>query len=134
MKMEFKPTRRNAIRAFTALASTTVLGAAMTTAARADSGNGGAFLLVTHKVDDFDRWLAVFESTRALKRKYGWKQSSVFSVDGDRNHVMVLEEFGSLERAKAFAASPELKAAMGKAGVSGPPEIRFVSMVSRAKA
>ena len=69
-----------------------------------------------------------------MKKKFGWKQSSVYSVDGDRNNVMVIEEFGSLDKAKAFAASPELKAAMGKAGVAGPPEVRFVTPVAHTKA
>jgi hypothetical protein len=45
-----------------------------------------------------------------------------------------MEEFASLEKAQAFAGSPELKAAMGKAGVAGPPVIHFISPVSRAKA
>lgn len=45
-----------------------------------------------------------------------------------------MEEFGSVERAKAFAASPELREAMGKAGVIGPPEIRFLQTAATAKA
>jgi quinol monooxygenase YgiN len=78
--------------------------------------------------------VAAVDTYPASKKKFGWKQSSVYSVDGDRNNVMVIEEFGSLDRAKAFAASPELKAAMGKAGVAGPPEVRFVTPVAHTKA
>ena len=129
--MKSKQTRRQTLRALGVIASTTALGTGQHAAA---ADGGGAFLLVTHKVEDFDRWLPVFEGTAALKRKHGWKQSTVYSVDGDRNNVLVMEEFASLEKAQAFAGSPELKAAMGKAGVAGPPVIHFISPVSRAKA
>jgi uncharacterized protein (DUF1330 family) len=129
MNSKILPTRRQTI---TAVASATLASAALS--GRAQAGAGGAFLIVTHKVEDYDKWLPVFEGTAALKKKFGWKQSTVYSVDGDRNNVMVMEEFPSLEKAKAFATSPELKAAMGKAGVAGAPEIRFVSPVSHAKA
>ena len=106
--------------------------AAAVPAARA--AEAGVFLVVTHKVADFDKWKVGYDGTAALKRGYGWKNSSIFSVDGDRNNVMVMEEFGSLDRAKAFASSAELRDAMGKAGVMGPPEIRFIQAVARAKA
>ena len=127
MKTKLLPTRRQSLQALTVLTT-----AAAVRPARA--GGGGAFLVVTHQVEDFDRWLPVFESTSALKKTYGWKQSAVYSIDGNRNNVMVMEEFASLDKAKAFASSPELKAAMGKAGVAGPPVIHFISPVSRAKA
>ena len=84
-----------------------------------------------HKVGDFERWKPVFDATAALKRGYGWKQFSVFAIDGDRNNVLVMEEFDTMANAKALAASPDLKAAMGKAGVMGPPGIRFISAVAR---
>ena len=127
MKSKLLPTRRQSLQALTIIT-------AAATAGSARAAGGGTFLVVTHKVEDYDRWLPVFESTSGLKRKYGWKQSAVYSVDGDRNNVMVMEEFASLEKAKAFAASPELKAAMGKAGVAGPPVIQFIKSVSQAKA
>ena len=130
MKSNPMPTRRQSLQALT-LATTAAATAARPARAAAP---GGSFLVVTHKVEDYDRWLPVFENTAALKKKHGWKQSMVYSIDGDRNNVMVIEEFASLDKAKAFAGSPELKAAMGKAGVAGPPVIQFISAVSRAKA
>jgi hypothetical protein len=59
---------------------------------------------VTHKVENFDRWRAVFDSVNPAKRNYGWKQSNVFSIDGDKNDVMVMEEYGSIEKAKGLFA------------------------------
>ena len=134
MKSKLLPTRRQTLQAVTQVATVALASATVVVSGHAQAGASGAFLIVTHKVEDYDKWLPVFEGTAALKKKFGWKQSTVYSVDGDRNNVMVMEEFASLDKAKAFAGSPELKAAMGKAGVAGPPEIRFVSPVAHATA
>ena len=104
----------------------------MKTAQQASTQTAGAWLVATHKVADFERWKPVFEGVAELKRRFGWKQSSVFAIDGDRNNVLVMEEFDTLEHARAFATSPELKAAMGEAGVVSAPEIRFGRIVARA--
>lgn len=126
MKTARSPKRRQALQALTLLATAAVVPA------RAEES--GAWIAVTHKVESFERWRPVFDGTATMKRGYGWKQSWVFAIDGDPNNVLVLEEFGSMQRARAFASSPELKAAMGKAGVLGPPEIRFLSSAARAHA
>jgi hypothetical protein len=39
------------------------------------------------------------------------------------NDVFVIHDFATTEKAKAFLASDELKNAMQKAGVKGPPHI-----------
>jgi len=99
--------------------------------ATATSGqNSGAWVVTTHRVEDFARWKPVFDGTATLKHGYGWKRSSVYMIDGDRNNVLVMEEFDSLGHARAFASSPELKAAMGKAGVVGVPETWVVTEVA----
>jgi len=48
------------------------------------------------------------------------------SVDNP-NDVTVTHDFHSLEQAKAFAASPELKSAMEKSGVKGAPQIWYTT-------
>lgn len=128
MKPIQSPRRRQTLQAMALLAT------AMTLPATARAQNGGVWLVVTHKVEDFAHWKPVFDSTAALKRGYGWKQSQVFAIDGDPNNVMVMEEFDSVKHAKAFASSPALKSAMSKAGVVGPPEIRFANKVLHSKA
>lgn len=128
MKPIQSPKRRQALQAMALITTATLLPVT------AHAREGGVWLVVTHKVEDFAHWKPVFDSIAALKRGYGWRQSSVFIIDGDHNHVMVMEEFDNLEHAKAFASSPDLKAAMSKAGVVGPPEIRFVEKVLHSKA
>jgi hypothetical protein len=116
--------RRQSLQTLTALAAATALPFAATPA---HAQSSGAWLIVTHKVEDFARWKVVFDSTNAMKKPHGWKRSNIYTLDGDRNNVMVVEEFATMEGAKAFASSAELRAAMGKAGVVGAPDIRFVN-------
>ncbi len=48
----------------------------------------------------------------------------------DRNAVTVVLDFAGLSKAKAFAASADLKAAMKSAGVVGTPVIHILKKVT----
>ena len=127
MKKVTATTLRQSAQAMTLLAAAAILPSA-------HAEDSGALLMVTHKVQDFQVWKKqVYDSTATWKPGFGWTQGTVLSVDGDPNNVMVIEEFSSMDQAKTFAGSSELKAAMGKAGVMGPPEIHFVTTVARSK-
>ena len=109
-----------------------VLAGASFQAVRAESttkqvSQSNVWMIVTYKVYDYSRWKSVYDRTAAAKRKYGWKKSTVFTVDGDRNHVMVMEEFSAVDRARAFANSVELRDEMAASGVSSNPEIRYAN-------
>jgi hypothetical protein len=138
MKTARPPVRRRlaqtaALLGAAALAATLALPSAHAEKAPSPPLNGSAWLIVTHKVENYDHWKAVFDSVATTKRNYGWKQSNVLSIDGDKNNVMVMEEFGSIEKAKAFAASSELKTAMSKAGVASAPDVHFVISVAHSQ-
>jgi hypothetical protein len=45
----------------------------------------------------------------------------------DPNDVTVIHDFHSVDKAKAFAGSPDLKAAMEKSGVKGAPQIWYTT-------
>ena len=95
--------------------------------------SAGAAIVVTHKVECFDKWKPAYDSTAAWKPAFGWKRGTVLVADGDRNTVTVIEEFDAIDQAKLFAKSPELKAAMGKAGVVGAPDIRFFDLAEASR-
>jgi hypothetical protein len=138
MKTAHMPVRRGiaqtaALLGAGALGATLALPNAHAEKAALPPLNGSAWMIVTHKVENFDRWKTVFDSVAPTKRSYGWKQSNVLSIDGDKNNVMVMEEYGSIDKAKAFAASNELKTAMAKAGVASAPEIHFVVSVAHSQ-
>ena len=50
----------------------------------------------------------------------------IYRDASDPNKLTVIFEWDSLENAKKYASSPELKAAMERAGVEGKPSIYFL--------
>jgi len=85
-----------------------------------------AWIHVRAPVEDYAKWKAVFDETAEYKRAHGWKQYRLFSVGGNRNDVLVMEEFNTQELAQEFLDSAFLREAMARAGVSAAPEILVV--------
>jgi hypothetical protein len=54
------------------------------------------------------------------------------SID-DENDVTVTHDFTNAEKAKAFASSPDLKAAMENAGVKGAQQIWFTTRAEQRR-
>jgi hypothetical protein len=84
-------------------------------------------MFVRHEVADYGVWRKAFDSFAPMQKKQGIIYKAVYQSTDDPNDVTVIHDFHSLEKAKAFAASPELKAAMEKAGVKGAPQIWFTT-------
>lgn len=93
-----------------------------------------AWIHVRHRVEDYDQWKAVYDQTAELKRPQGWSRYQLFAVNGDRQDVLVMEEFPTMDQARAFLDSPDLHDAMSRAGVSGPPEILLVESLEEGRA
>ena len=81
-----------------------------------------ASMLVQHKVHDFSAWKTVFESVQAFRSSSGELTHQIFRDAGDPNSLSLLFKWDSIENAQKFAHSTELRTAMEKAGVAGPPE------------
>jgi quinol monooxygenase YgiN len=82
-------------------------------------------LLVKHEVEDFAAWQSVYESVDGLRKEYGCTDAEVLLDPANDHVVYVLHRFPSLEQAQAYAASSELREAMGRAGVKGAPRIEI---------
>ena len=91
----------------------------------------GARLYVQHKVTDYATWRKGYDAFDKTRKKLGVRSQSVWRVDGEPNTVVVTHDFASLEKARAFAASPELKEAMEKSGVVGAPTIWFTTKADK---
>jgi quinol monooxygenase YgiN len=85
-----------------------------------------ATLLVRHRVQDYGAWRAVYESVEGLRQQHGCTGANVMVDPGDKQDVFVLHQFPTVDQAQAFAGSSELRDAMGRAGVVGPPRIEIV--------
>ncbi len=88
-----------------------------------------ASMLVQHKVKDFDAWKKVYDSVADLRASNGELSDRIYRDASDPNRLTLIFKWDSLENAKKYVESPELKAAMERAGVEGPPDIYFLNEV-----
>ena len=88
-------------------------------------------MYVRHEVTDYAAWRKVYDDFDATRRKLGVTEQAVYWSVDNRNDVTVTHDFRSAEQAKAFAASPDLKAAMERGGVKGTPEIWFTTKAAK---
>ena len=88
-----------------------------------------ASMLVQHKVKDFAAWKNVYDSVADLRASNGELSDKVYRDASDPKSLTIIFKWDSLANAQKYANSPELKAAMEKAGVDGPPNISFLNEV-----
>lgn len=86
-----------------------------------------ATMIVKHKVADFGKWKPVFDEMQQDRLAHGWISHEIFRDAADSNLVTIINKLKNLDQAKAYGQSPELKAAMQKAGVISAPEIQFLN-------
>ena len=85
------------------------------------------YLYVRQTVEDYARWKEGFDN-HVSARQAGGATDEVYvmrNVD-DPNDITVILGWSDLKQARTFSQSTSLKEAMQKAGVTGPPEIRFL--------
>ncbi len=84
-------------------------------------------LFARHKVQDYGKWREAYDSFGPIQKQAGVIEEAVYQADSDPTDVTVTHEFASIGEAKAFAASAELREAMGRAGIVGEPTIWFAN-------
>ncbi len=83
-------------------------------------------VIIRHKVADYGQWKQVFDSHLNSRMAAGETGSRVFHSVEDARDLTVISDWDSVEHARRFLGSDDLKAAMKKAGVVGAPEINYV--------
>ena len=80
-------------------------------------------ILATTKVEDYDRFVKVFATNGAEKRKqHGSKGSTVFRDPNEDDRVWVLFDW-DVEGFQRFASDPEVPPIMQEAGHKGRPQV-----------
>ena len=102
--------------------------ATLTTAPSAIVTTPQHMMVVRHKVADFDKWLASYESRDSLRLANGIHSYVIGRGVTDPNMILVATKVDDIEKAKAFGKSADLKQAMQKGGVTGKPDIRLTTM------
>lgn len=84
-----------------------------------------ATLIARHRVNDYNAWRSVYDGVDGIRQQHGCTSDEVLVDPSDQEDVLVLHRFPTVEQAEAFAASDELREAMGRAGVVGRPRIEI---------
>jgi quinol monooxygenase YgiN len=87
-------------------------------------------IVVHHHVKDFSSWKEGYDKHAEMRKAAGLTRDHVLQSVDDRNAVTVVLDFADLAKAKAFAASADLKAAMKAAGVVGAPVIHILKKIT----
>ena len=86
-----------------------------------------ASILVQHTVKDYAEWKKVFDSAKDLRTSSGEISAQVYRDASDPNKITVMNKWDSMANAQKVVQSPEMKAAMEKAGVVGAPAVYFLN-------
>ena len=88
-----------------------------------------AHMFVRGTVEDFATFRNTFDDAEELRRSAGATESTVYQSVDNANEFTIRNEFPTADAAKAFASSQELRDAMQRAGLQGPPTIWFVNEI-----
>jgi hypothetical protein len=92
-----------------------------------------ASMFIKHRVADYAKWKPVFDEHETMRRAGGVTAHSLHRANDDPNVIIMAFRVADLNKAKGFAGSDELKAAMARAGVQGPPEVWFADDVEEKR-
>ncbi len=85
-------------------------------------------MVVSHEVEDFDRWKEVFDQALPTRRAVGEMSFYILNNPTNRNLVTVWFEWDTMENARAFASDPILANGMVAAGVISTPVFYFCAI------
>jgi quinol monooxygenase YgiN len=81
-----------------------------------------AYIFVKHKVADYNAWKSTFDAFIETRRAGGEKSFQILHPENEPNNLLLMFEWNSLENARNFMTSEELKNAMKQAGVVEEPQ------------
>lgn len=88
-------------------------------------------ILIKHPVEDYAKWKDAFDGFINYRKTGGEKSYQICRPVNEPNIVVILFEWDSVDNARTFLDSQELKDAMQQAGVAGQPEITIMETVAK---
>jgi heme-degrading monooxygenase HmoA len=89
------------------------------------------YVLVIHRVEDYDKWKQLYDEDGATRKAKGSKGAQLLRNNNDPNHLVVMTEWDNLESAKNFAESEDLSKTMQNAGVVGRPAVFYLEEIEK---
>jgi hypothetical protein len=84
------------------------------------------YMLIRHKVRDYPQWKQGYDAHLPKRHEAGLSEKYLLHNQQEPNEVIALFEAADLEKARAFAASNDLRDAMQRVGVIDKPDIYFL--------
>jgi hypothetical protein len=84
------------------------------------------YLLVRHKVTDYEQWKSAFDAHSVTRQANGSRGGQLFRNASDPNELILLLEWDVLETARQYAQSEDFHEMLQRAGVVGRPTIFFL--------
>lgn len=79
------------------------------------------------KVQDYAVWRKVFDEGAPLRTRSGCSGQQIFQSQSDPNELTVLTEWVSIDHAKTYAASDEIKEGSKKSGTISQPDVMILT-------
>lgn len=83
-------------------------------------------VLIRHKVADYPKWKQAFDSHLNKRMGAGETGCRLFHSVDDSRDVTLLLDWDSVDSARRFMTSSDLRSAMQNAGVVGEPEVHYL--------
>jgi hypothetical protein len=83
------------------------------------------FATIVHECKDFAIWKKAYDVDAPKRKAAGLTELHVLREHANPNLLALMFGLSDVERAKAFASSPELASTMKAAGITGVPKVRF---------
>jgi len=87
------------------------------------------YLFVRQKVEDFDKWYAVFASHAEAQCEAGLRDLQLLRDTADPNVVVCFFRFDDLDKARAFTGSPDADDAKTESGIIGEPDVLWLGEI-----
>jgi Zn-dependent oligopeptidase len=86
-------------------------------------------MFVRHTVSDYKAWRKIYDDFASVQKAKGVTAQAVYQAADNPNDITVTHDFATIEAARSFVNSEELKKTMQNAGVVGAPTIWFTNKV-----
>ena len=84
-------------------------------------------MFIRHTVANYQAWRKIYDDFAPVQKVKGVTAEAVYQAADNPNDVTVTHDFATIEAARAFINSAELKSTMQNAGVVGAPTIWFTN-------
>jgi quinol monooxygenase YgiN len=92
------------------------------------------YLIIRHKVEDYDRWKPVFDDHGPTRAEFGSTGYQLLRSADNPNELVMIFEVQDIDRVKELVFSDDLREKMQNAGVADQPDFYFLDEIERGSA